>query len=123
MGIGVGITLLVVGGIAAFGVRDQSSAVDLTAIGYICMGVGALAIILALVMNQQRQPARAHTEYVEHRDVGGPPVGLASRPGSEGGLVDVHQGVVGRLGDRALGGELRQDRARRRSDAAATLPS
>jgi hypothetical protein len=73
MGIGVGITLLVIGGVAAFGIRDQWSAVDLTAIGYICMGVGALAIILALVMNNQRSRT-AHTEYVEHRDVGGPPV-------------------------------------------------
>ncbi len=74
MGIGAGIFLLVVGGIMAFGVRDQWSAVDLTAIGYICMGVGALAIILALVMNQQRTRT-AHTEYVERREVGGPPVG------------------------------------------------
>src|SRR4051794_33064964 len=53
MGIGVGITLLVLGGIAAFGIRDQWSAIDLTAIGYICMAVGALAIILALVLNNQ----------------------------------------------------------------------
>jgi hypothetical protein len=73
MGIGVGISLLVIGGVAAFGIRDQWSAVDLTAIGYICMGVGALAIILALVMNNQRSRT-AHTEYIEHRDVGGPPV-------------------------------------------------
>jgi uncharacterized protein DUF6458 len=73
MGIGVGITLLVLGGIAAFGIRDQWSAIDLTAIGYICMAVGALAIILALVLNNQRTRT-AHTEYVEHRDVGGPPV-------------------------------------------------
>jgi len=72
MGIGIGITLLVVGGIAAFGIRDQWSAIDLTAIGYICMAVGALAIILALVLNQQRSRT-AHTEYIEHRDVGGPP--------------------------------------------------
>ena len=42
MGIGIGITLLVVGGIAAFGIRVQWSAIDLTAIGYICMGVGAV---------------------------------------------------------------------------------
>lgn len=73
MSLGAGILLLVVGGILAFGVRDQWSAIDLTAIGYICMGVGALAIILALVLNQQRTRT-AHTEYVEHRDVGGPPV-------------------------------------------------
>jgi hypothetical protein len=72
MGIGGGILLLVVGGVLAFGVRDQWSAVNLTNIGYICMGVGVLAIILALVMNQQRTRT-AHTEYVEHRDIGGPP--------------------------------------------------
>jgi hypothetical protein len=72
MGIGAGITLLVVGGVLAFGVRDTWTAVDLTAIGYICMGVGVLAIILALVMNQQRTRT-AHTEYVERREVGGPP--------------------------------------------------
>ncbi len=73
MGIGGGIVLLVVGGVLAFGVRDQWSAVDLTAIGYICMAAGVLAIILALVLNQQRSRT-AHTEYIEHRDVGGPPV-------------------------------------------------
>ena len=72
MGLGVGITLLVVGGVLAFGVRDQWSAVDLTAIGYICLGVGALAIVLALVMNQQRSRT-SHTEYVERREVGGGP--------------------------------------------------
>jgi hypothetical protein len=74
MGIGAGIFLLVLGGVLSFGVRDQWSAVDLTAIGYICMGVGALAIILALVMNQQRSRT-SHTEYVERREVGGPPPG------------------------------------------------
>jgi tellurite resistance protein TehA-like permease len=73
MGIGGGIFLLVVGGVLAFGVRDQWSAVNLTNIGYICMAVGVLAIILALVMNQQRTRT-AHTEYVERREVGGPPV-------------------------------------------------
>lgn len=74
MGIGAGIFLLVVGGALAFGVRDQWSAVDLTAIGYICMAAGVLAIILVLVMNQQRTRT-AHTEYIERRDVGGPPPG------------------------------------------------
>jgi hypothetical protein len=73
MGIGVGISLLVIGGVVAFGIRDQWSAVDLTAIGYICMAVGALAIVLALVLNNQRSRT-AHTEYIEHREVGGPPV-------------------------------------------------
>jgi Domain of unknown function (DUF6458) len=73
MGIGGGIFLLVVGGVLAFGVRDQWSAVNLTNIGYICMGVGVIAIILVLFMNQQRSRT-SHTEYVEKREVGGPPV-------------------------------------------------
>ncbi|HEX5512425.1 MAG TPA: DUF6458 family protein [Actinomycetales bacterium] len=72
MGIGAGIFLLVVGGILAFGVRDNFSAINLTTIGYICMGAGALAILLALVLNTQRSNT-SHTEYVERRDTGNPP--------------------------------------------------
>ena len=72
MGIGAGIFLLVVGGILAFGVRDQWDALDLTVIGYICMGAGALAVILALAMNAQRSHT-SHTEYVERRETGNPP--------------------------------------------------
>jgi hypothetical protein len=72
MGIGGGIFLLVAGGILAFGVRDQWSAVNLTNIGYICMAVGVLAIILALVMNAQR--SRTHTEVVERHEVGPPTI-------------------------------------------------
>ena len=75
MGLGTGIALLVVGGILAFGVKDSFSAVDLTAIGYICMAAGVLAIILTLVLQQQRQRT-SHTSVVERRDLdgGGPPV-------------------------------------------------
>ena len=75
MGLGTGIALLVVGGILAFGVKDSFSAVDLTAIGYICMGAGVLAIILTLVLQQQRSRT-SHTSVVERRNVdgGGPPV-------------------------------------------------
>lgn len=72
MGIGAGIFLLVVGGILAFGVRDQWDALDLTVIGYVCMGAGALAVILALAMNTQRSNT-SHTEYVERRETGNPP--------------------------------------------------
>lgn len=72
MGIGAGIFLLVVGGILAFGVRDNWDAFDLTVIGYVCMGAGALAIILALAMNAQRSNT-SHTEYVERRETGNPP--------------------------------------------------
>ena len=72
MGIGAGIFLLVVGAILSFGIRDSISAIYLTVIGYICMGAGVLGIILALVMNNQRANT-SHTEYVERREVGGPP--------------------------------------------------
>lgn len=72
MGVGLGIFLLVVGGILSFAVRDNLTALDLTTIGYICMGAGALAIILALVMNQQRANT-SHTAVVEHHDTALPP--------------------------------------------------
>jgi membrane protein DedA with SNARE-associated domain len=75
MGLGLGITLLVIGGILAFGVRDQWSAVDLTAIGYVCLLVGILAIVLSLILNAQRRRT-SHTSVVERRDLGptDPPV-------------------------------------------------
>jgi hypothetical protein len=50
MYIGLGIFLLVVGAILSFAVRDGISGVDLTTVGYILMGGGALAVILSLVM-------------------------------------------------------------------------
>jgi len=69
MGIGTGIVLLVVGGILSFGGRNRFEAIDMTAIGYICMAGGALALVLALVMNQQRTNT-THSAYVErHEDV------------------------------------------------------
>jgi membrane protein DedA with SNARE-associated domain len=70
MGLGIGIALLVVGGILAFGVRDQWSAVDLTAIGYVCLAVGVLSIILVLILQSQRRKT-SHTSVVERRNVGG----------------------------------------------------
>jgi hypothetical protein len=75
MGLGTGIALLVVGGILAFGVKDSFDALDLTAIGYICMAAGVLAIILTLVLQQQRR-STSHTSVVERRNIdgGGPPV-------------------------------------------------
>ena len=66
MSLGLGVFLLVVGGIFAFGVRDQWSALDVTVIGYVLMAGGALAIILYfVVMNQRRTATR--------RDRGAPP--------------------------------------------------
>jgi hypothetical protein len=67
MGIGVGIALLVVGAILSFAVRDNVPGVDLSIVGYICMGAGVLAIILGLVLNTQATRTK-HTAVVEHRD-------------------------------------------------------
>jgi hypothetical protein len=39
----------------------------LTAIGYVCMLAGALAIVVSLVLTQQRR-SRGHTSTVERRD-------------------------------------------------------
>ncbi|GAA3569061.1 hypothetical protein GCM10022197_26640 [Microlunatus spumicola] len=73
MGLGTGIALLVIGGILAFGVKDSFSAVDLTAIGYICMGGGVLVILLTLVLLQQRGRGTTRTSVVERRDIDGTP--------------------------------------------------
>ncbi|MFF1530768.1 DUF6458 family protein [Cellulomonas sp. NPDC058312] len=72
MGIGGGIALIVIGAILSFGVRDSIDAIDLTVIGYICMGAGALALILALVINNQRAHT-SHREVVERYDDRTPP--------------------------------------------------
>ncbi|MFN8099943.1 MAG: DUF6458 family protein [Dermatophilaceae bacterium] len=49
MYIGLGIFLLVVGAIMSFAVKDSISGVDLVMVGYICMGAGALAIVLSFL--------------------------------------------------------------------------
>jgi hypothetical protein len=67
MGIGVGIALLVVGAILSFAVRDNVPGVDLSVVGYICMGAGVLALVLSLVLNAQATRTK-HTAVVEHRD-------------------------------------------------------
>jgi tellurite resistance protein TehA-like permease len=58
MGIGLGVILLLVGLIFAFDVVNLPSNIDQNldsnTLGWILIGVGALAIVLALVMNAQR---------------------------------------------------------------------
>ena len=49
MGFGVGVFLILVGAILSFAVRDSWDVMDLTMVGYICMGVGVLALILAFI--------------------------------------------------------------------------
>lgn len=68
MGIGAGIFLLAIGGILAFGVTDRISGVDLTAVGYILMGAGALGLVLVLLLNGQRTRSSHTTVVEEHRD-------------------------------------------------------
>ena len=72
MYIGLGIFLLVIGAVLSFAVRDSISAVDLTMVGYICMGAGALAILLSLVMGPKRwlQLAAGHPDRPVHRHPG-----------------------------------------------------
>jgi nitrate/nitrite transporter NarK len=67
MGIGAGIFLLAVGGVLAFAVSDRISGIDLTMVGYIFMGAGALGLILAVVINGQRSRT-SHTVVEERRD-------------------------------------------------------
>jgi len=67
MGIGGGIALIVIGAILSFGVSDRIEGVDLTVIGYICMGAGVLALILAIAINAQRANT-SHREVIEHRE-------------------------------------------------------
>jgi tellurite resistance protein TehA-like permease len=66
MGIGGGIALIVIGAILSFGVSDAIDGVNLTVIGYICMGAGVIALILAIVFNAQRSNT-SHTAVVEQR--------------------------------------------------------
>ncbi len=66
MGIGGGIALIVVGAILSFGVSDRIEGVNLTVIGYICMAAGAVALILAIVLNSQRSNT-THRAVVEQR--------------------------------------------------------
>lgn len=67
MGIGIGIVLLVIGLILLTGAVDLPAAVtdsiEAGTIGWICVIMGGLALVLALVMNQQR----SHTKHVEER--------------------------------------------------------
>ena len=67
MGIGIGILLLVIGLILLFAIKDFPDAVqdvvDPTTIGWILVIAGVLALVLGLVMNNQR----SKTTHVEER--------------------------------------------------------
>lgn len=74
MGIGLGIVLLLIGLVLAFDVVKVSAinnVIDTNTLGVILIIVGILAIVLALVMNQQRTRRSA---VVEERRVVDPPL-------------------------------------------------
>lgn len=68
MGIGVSVFLLAVGGVLAFAVSDRISGVDLTAVGYILMGAGAIGVALAMYFANQRSRA-THSTVTEYRHI------------------------------------------------------
>jgi uncharacterized membrane protein HdeD (DUF308 family) len=71
MGIGVGIVLIVIGAILLFALNIDMPFVSDDTLGIIFIVAGALALILALIMQAQR----TRTKHVqEHRFDGTPPV-------------------------------------------------
>ena len=68
MGIGIGIFLIAVGAIIVFAVDVDIPGVENFSLGWILIACGLLAIILGLVMNQQRAHT-SHTSRVEERRI------------------------------------------------------
>ncbi len=70
MGIGVGILLLVVGLILVTGAVDIPESIQdniaTDTVGWICLVVGVLALVLSVTINRQR----THTTHVEERREG-----------------------------------------------------
>jgi uncharacterized membrane protein HdeD (DUF308 family) len=71
MGIGIGILLLVIGLILLLDVIEDypdaiTDVIEVDTLGWICLIVGILAIVLALVMNRQRSRT---THIQERRDL------------------------------------------------------
>ncbi|WP_148575460.1 DUF6458 family protein [Nocardioides caldifontis] len=67
MGLGLGITLIVLGLVFVTGVIEYDiSFVEDQTLGWILLAAGVLTLVLGLVMNQQRNKTR-HVE--EHRQV------------------------------------------------------
>ncbi|NUR97685.1 MAG: hypothetical protein HOV67_20825 [Kribbellaceae bacterium] len=68
MGIGTSVFLLALGGILAFGVSDHISGVDLTVVGYVLMGAGAIGLAVVLALAGQRNRTTSTTVH-ERRDI------------------------------------------------------
>lgn len=73
MGIGIGIFLIAVGLILVLALPNATDVVDLAMVGWICVGVGVLGLIIGLIVNAQRTNT-SHREIVERDDRGGPTV-------------------------------------------------
>lgn len=65
MGIGIGIILIAAGAILYWAVDADIPNIDRGTLGIILMAVGALALVVALVMNAQR----SRTKHVEERRI------------------------------------------------------
>lgn len=64
MGIGLGIFLMALGLILALGVRDRLADFDLSIIGWVLTGVGALSLVLTLLIAGSRR----RRDPLEHPD-------------------------------------------------------
>jgi uncharacterized membrane protein HdeD (DUF308 family) len=70
MAIGLGIVLIVIGLILVFDVVNiDTSVIDTGTLGWILLAAGVLAIVVSLIVNQQR----TRTVVEERRDVVRPP--------------------------------------------------
>ena len=63
MGYGLGVVLLAIGLILALAVQDSIDAIDLTMIGWILAGAGALVIVLTAVQLNARRRSTAVTRH------------------------------------------------------------
>ncbi|HEV7171652.1 DUF6458 family protein [Pedococcus sp.] len=69
MYIGLGIFLIVIGAILSFALHASLGAVDLNAVGWICMIAGVIAIVLSLIMTNRRAVGGGYTSRrVRHTD-------------------------------------------------------
>jgi hypothetical protein len=69
MGIGAGIFLIAIGGILAFAVQDRISGIDLTMVGYILMGAGALGLVLVMVLAGRSRGTTTATTVEQRRRI------------------------------------------------------
>ena len=69
MGIGTSIFLLAIGAILSFAVTDAISGVDLTTVGYILMGAGALGLLISMMVLNRGRREVVREPVVRERDV------------------------------------------------------